>query len=202
MKALCFALYACAFNLLIGYGGLLSFGHAMFLGVAGYASRTRRRTGASRPSSAILFATALSALLGLVSGLIAIRRQGIYFAMITLALSQMIFLLLPAGDVDHRGRGRHPGRAARQDVRRARSLEHAGALFRRAGDIPRRVPADPPDHQLAVRQRAEDDPRQRAAGDFARVRRRALQASRLRAFRDADRARGREPRRSSSSSLR
>jgi branched-chain amino acid transport system permease protein len=91
MKALCFALYACAFNLLIGYGGLLSFGHAMFLGVAGYASAYSAKNWGFPPEAAILFATALSALLGLVSGLVAIRRQGIYFAMITLALSQMIF---------------------------------------------------------------------------------------------------------------
>ena len=91
MKALCFALYACAFNLLIGYGGLLSFGHAMFLGVAGYASAYTAKQWGFSPELAILFATALSALLGLVSGAIAIRRQGIYFAMITLALSQMIY---------------------------------------------------------------------------------------------------------------
>jgi branched-chain amino acid transport system permease protein len=91
MKALCFALYACAFNLLIGYGGLLSFGHSMFLGVAGYASAYTAKNWGFPPELAILFATALSALLGLVSGAIAIRRQGIYFAMITLALSQMIY---------------------------------------------------------------------------------------------------------------
>ena len=91
MKALCFALYACAFNLLIGYVGLLSFGHAMFLGVAGYASAYSAKNWGFPPELAILFATALSALLGLVSGAIAIRRQGIYFAMITLALSQMIY---------------------------------------------------------------------------------------------------------------
>ena len=91
MKALCFALYACAFNLLIGYVGLLSFGHAMFLGVAGYASAYTAKNWGFPPELAILFATALSALLGLISGAIAIRRQGIYFAMITLALSQMIY---------------------------------------------------------------------------------------------------------------
>src|SRR4051794_37434068 len=91
MQALCFALYACAFNLLIGYGGLLSFGHAMFLGVAGYASAYTAKNWGFPPELAILFATGLSALLGLVSGVIAIRRQGIYFAMITLALSQMIY---------------------------------------------------------------------------------------------------------------
>ena len=91
MKALCFALFACAFNLLIGFGGLLSFGHAMFLGVAGYASAYSAKNWGFPPELAILFATAVAALLGLVSGALAIRRQGIYFAMITLALAQMVY---------------------------------------------------------------------------------------------------------------
>lgn len=91
MKALCFALFACAFNLLIGFGGLLSFGHAMFLGSAGYACAHAAKIWGFNPEFAILFGTAASALLGVVTGLLAIRRQGIYFAMITLALAQMIF---------------------------------------------------------------------------------------------------------------
>src|SRR3989442_7127546 len=91
MKVMCFALFACAFNLLIGYGGLLSFGHAMFLGTAGYASAHAAKVWGFPPEFAILFGTACSALLGLVTGLLAIRRQGIYFAMITLALAQMIY---------------------------------------------------------------------------------------------------------------
>jgi len=91
MKAMCFALFACAFNLLIGFGGLLSFGHAMFLGTAGYASAHAAKIWGFPPEFAILFGTACSALLGLVTGLLAIRRQGIYFAMITLALAQMIY---------------------------------------------------------------------------------------------------------------
>ena len=91
MKALCFALFACAFNLLIGFGGLLSFGHAMFLGTAGYACAHAAKVWGLTPEFAILFGTAASALLGIVTGLLAIRRQGIYFAMITLALAQMIF---------------------------------------------------------------------------------------------------------------
>jgi branched-chain amino acid transport system permease protein len=91
MKAMCFALFACAFNLLIGYGGLLSFGHAMFLGTAGYASAHAAKAWGFNPEFAILFGTGCSMLLGLVTGLIAIRRQGIYFAMITLALAQMIY---------------------------------------------------------------------------------------------------------------
>jgi branched-chain amino acid transport system permease protein len=91
MKVMCFALFACAFNLLIGYGGLLSFGHAMFLGTAGYASAHAAKVWGLTPEFAILFGTACAALLGLVTGVLAIRRQGIYFSMITLALAQMIY---------------------------------------------------------------------------------------------------------------
>ena len=91
MKAMCFALFACAFNLLIGFGGLLSFGHAMFLGTAGYATAHAAKVWGFAPEFAILFGTGCAALLGLVTGLIAIRRQGIYFAMTTLALAQMIY---------------------------------------------------------------------------------------------------------------
>ena len=91
MKVMCFALFASAFNLLIGYGGLLSFGHAMFLGTAGYASAHAAKVWGFSPELAILFGTFCAAVLGIVTGLLAIRRQGIYFAMITLALAQMIF---------------------------------------------------------------------------------------------------------------
>ena len=91
MKALCFALFACAFNLLIGFGGLLSFGHAMFLGTAGYVCAYAAKEWGWPPEAAILIGTAAAAALGVVAGIIAIRRQGIYFAMITLALAQMIF---------------------------------------------------------------------------------------------------------------
>ena len=91
MKAMCFALFACAFNLLIGFGGLLSFGHAMFLGTGGYATAHAAKVWGFPPELAILFGTGAAAVLGLVTGLLAIRRQGIYFAMITLALSQMIY---------------------------------------------------------------------------------------------------------------
>ncbi|NDF64448.1 MAG: branched-chain amino acid ABC transporter permease [Betaproteobacteria bacterium] len=91
MKVMCFALFACAFNLLIGFGGLLSFGHAMFLGTAGYAAAHASKAWGWNPEFAVLFATLCSTVLGVVVGLLAIRRQGIYFAMITLALSQMVF---------------------------------------------------------------------------------------------------------------
>jgi branched-chain amino acid transport system permease protein len=91
MKVMCFALFACAFNLLIGFGGLLSFGHAMFLCTASYATAHAAKVWGFPPELAILFGTAVAAVLGIVTGLLAIRRQGIYFAMITLALAQMIF---------------------------------------------------------------------------------------------------------------
>jgi branched-chain amino acid transport system permease protein len=112
MKALCFALFACAFNLLIGYGGLLSFGHALFFGWASYVAAHMAKIGVISlpypagwrvwawltiplpplsPELAILFGTAVAALLGLLAGWLAIRRAGIYFAMITLALAQMTY---------------------------------------------------------------------------------------------------------------
>jgi branched-chain amino acid transport system permease protein len=91
MKLLCFALFACAFNLLIGFGGLLSFGHAMFLGSAGYVSAHAAKVWGLNPEFAILAGTLAAVGIAIVTGLLAIRRQGIYFAMITLALAQMIF---------------------------------------------------------------------------------------------------------------
>jgi branched-chain amino acid transport system permease protein len=91
MKALCFALFACAFNLLIGFGGLLSFGHAMFLGMAGYVSAHAAKVWGLPTELAILAGMGAATVLGVFVGLLAIRRQGIYFAMITLALAQMVF---------------------------------------------------------------------------------------------------------------
>jgi branched-chain amino acid transport system permease protein len=91
MKVLCFALFACAFNLLIGYAGLLSFGHAAFFGGAAYVAGHAARVWGLPPELALLAGTGAAALLGLIFGLLAIRRQGIYFAMITLALAQMVY---------------------------------------------------------------------------------------------------------------
>src|SRR5713101_8873443 len=91
MKALCFALFACAFNLLIGYVGLLSFGHAAFLGAAGYVSAHTAKVWGFPPELAILAGTAVAAVLGLVIGALAIRSRGIYFANITLAFAQMVY---------------------------------------------------------------------------------------------------------------
>lgn len=93
MKVLCFALFAAAFNLLIGYTGLLSFGHAMFLASAGYLTGYAMQTLNFTPEAGVLIGTAAATLLGVVTGLFAIRRQGIYFAMVTLALAQMVYFI-------------------------------------------------------------------------------------------------------------
>src|SRR6201988_2262526 len=110
MQALCFALLACAFNLLIGYGGLLSFGHAMFLGTGGYVTAHLLKVGAVSlpygpglwftipfppfsPEMAILGGIVFSCALAVITGYISIRRQGIYFSMITLALSQLLYFI-------------------------------------------------------------------------------------------------------------
>ena len=91
MKALCFALFACAFNLLIGYVGLLSFGHAVFMGSASYITAHTVKMWGFPPELGILAGTAVAAVMGLAFGWLAIRRQGIYFAMVTLALAQMVY---------------------------------------------------------------------------------------------------------------
>ncbi len=91
MQAMCFALFALAFNLLIGYVGLLSFGHALYFGWASYLSAYSAKAWGLPPELAILTGTLTAAVLGLLAGALAIRRQGIYFAMITLALAQMMF---------------------------------------------------------------------------------------------------------------
>jgi branched-chain amino acid transport system permease protein len=126
MKAMCFALFACAFNLLLGFGGLLSFGHAMFLGTAGYVSAYAAKSWGMTPEVAILFGTGAAALLGIVVGALAIRRQGIYFAMITLAMAQMVYFFYLQTPFTH-------GEDGIQSVPR-------GALF---GLVDLRDPVDP-----------------------------------------------------------
>ena len=178
MQALCFALLACAFNLLIGYGGLLSFGHAMFLGtrrlfhracaeglgpVAGtrHPGRHRRRRRARRHHR-----------------LVAIRRQGIYFSMITLALSQLLYFIYLQTPFTH-------GEDGIQGIPQGylfgilQSRQADGALLRHPRRFPRRLPADLPHHQFAVRRGAEIDPRERAARDLARLQDRPVQAAGL-----------------------
>src|ERR1700744_3559635 len=101
MKVLCFALFACAFNLLIGYVGLLSFGHAMFFGMASYVSAHAAKVWGLDPLLAILCGVAVAAAMGVVSGALAIRSRGIYFAMITVALSQMVYFFCVEAPFTH-----------------------------------------------------------------------------------------------------
>jgi len=93
MKVLSFALFACAFNLLIGFTGLLSFGHAMFFGGAAYLCAYAAKAWGLTPELAVLFGTLGAAILGYFVGWLAVRRQGIYFAMVSLALSQMVYFI-------------------------------------------------------------------------------------------------------------
>jgi branched-chain amino acid transport system permease protein len=101
MKVLCFALFAAAFNLLIGYTGLLSFGHAMFLAMAGYTTGYAIQTLGYPPEAGVLAGTAAATALGLIVGIFAIRRQGIYFAMVTLALAQMVYFVFLQAPFTH-----------------------------------------------------------------------------------------------------
>jgi len=101
MKALCFALFASAFNLLVGYVGLLSFGHAAFFGFAAYVSGHAMKVWGLTPELAIIMGTGVAALLGVVFGWLTIRRQGIYFAMITLALAQMVYFFCLQASFTH-----------------------------------------------------------------------------------------------------
>lgn len=93
MKLLCFAIFACAFNLLLGFTGLLSFGHAAFFGSAAYATGYFIKSHQFTPELGVLAGIVASGLIGLVVGAVAIRRQGIYFAMITLAIAQMVYFI-------------------------------------------------------------------------------------------------------------
>ena len=101
MKLLCFGLFACAFNLLIGYTGLLSFGHAAFFGAAGYITGHALGAMGLPTELGILLGVGGAALIGLVMGLLAIRRQGIYFSMITLALAQMVYFVFLRAPFTH-----------------------------------------------------------------------------------------------------
>ena len=181
MKALCFAIFACAFNLLLGYTGLLSFGHAAYLGAGGLRHRLAgAHARAGRPSSACWPARCSPGCSGLVVGLIAIRRQGIYFAMITLAMAQMIYFVFLQAPFTG-------GEDGLQGVPRGTLFgliplaRRPDAVLRRAGGLRRRVPVHHPHRALALRPGAQGDPRERAARRLARLRRRPLQAARLRA---------------------
>jgi branched-chain amino acid transport system permease protein len=101
MKVMCYALFACAFNLLLGFTGLLSFGHAAFLGGAAYATGHSLAVWGFPTPVGILFGVLVAAIMGLLMGSLAIRRSGIYFAMITLAMAQMAFFFFLQAPFTH-----------------------------------------------------------------------------------------------------
>jgi branched-chain amino acid transport system permease protein len=177
MKLLCFALFACAFNLLLGFTGLLSFGHAAFFGSAAYVTGWFIKSQAGRPSSACWPARWRPGL-GLLVGLVAIRRQGIYFAMITLAIAQMVyFVCLQASFTG--------GEDGLQGVPRGKlfgllplGIRHL-AVLRGAGDVCGLLPVHLAHRALALRPGAQDDPRERTARHLAGLQRRPLQAAGL-----------------------
>ena len=191
MQALCFALFACAFNLLIGYVNLLSLGHAMFLGLASYVCAHAAKVWGLEPVSAIALGVAASAALGLVTGALSIRCSGIYFAMITVAFSQMVYFFCVEAPV-HPRRGRHPGGAAGTRARTDRSFEPLDPLRLRRRRLPVRLSLRHADRQLAVRRDPESHPRKRAARRLARLPRDAVQARGLRPVGGDRRARGRD----------
>ena len=179
MKVMCFALFACAFNLLLGYGGLLSFGHAAFFGSASYVSAHAAKVWGLTPELAILSGMVVAALLGLVIGALAIRRQGIYFAMVTLAFAQMVFFFSVQAPFTG-------GEDGIQAVPR-------GRLFGVFDIAPDRVfyffvlaivfvglLDHLPHHPFALRPHPQGDPRERAALGLARLSRQPLQARGLR----------------------
>ena len=190
MRVLCVALFACAFNLMIGYVGLLSFGHAAFFGMGSYVAawtmkfwhvdaaiaimpgrRDRRRAG---PVPRLSGDPPLRHLLRHDHA--GAGADGVF--------------LLPRGAV-HRRRGRHPAGAARPSVRLHPARQRHDDVLAGGGGVPRRLPADPPHHPLAVRPGAEGDPRERAARHVARLSHRRLQADRVRAVLHAGRRRRR-----------
>ena len=173
MQMLCIALFACAFNLLIGYVGLLSFGHAMFLGMASYVSAHAAKVWGLEPELAILCGVASAAALGLVTGALAIRSQGIYFAMITVAFSQMIYFFCVEAPFTH-------GEDGIQSVPQGFAfdlidLSKPSLLYMFVAAIFHRRVLDCLSHdQFAFRRDSQGDPRERAARDLARLSRRPL----------------------------
>jgi hypothetical protein len=177
-KLLCFALFASAFNLLIGFTGLLSFGHAAFYGGAGYVAGNAMKMWGWPVELGILAGVAAGAGIGLVMGALAIRRQGIYFSMITLALAQMVYFW-------------RCGRVSSPAARMACKVFHVEScwawstspttrpVFLRARHLRAGVRADRAHRAFAVRPGAEGGQGKRAARDFAGLRCGQVQAAGL-----------------------
>ena len=196
MQALCFALFACAFNLLIGYVGLLSLGHAMFLGAASYVCAHAAKVWGLEPVSGDPRRRRRSAVLGFVAGALSIRSQGIYFAMITVALSQMIYFFCVEAPFTHGEdgiQGVPQGRAFGliDSVEPALLYVFVAVVFLFGFLTVYRI------GQFAVRRDPQGDPRERAARDLARLSRRRATSSPPSSCRRRSPASPARPRRSS-----
>ena len=202
MDIVCWALFAIALDILLGYCGLLSFGHAAFWGGSAYATGlVAVHYGVPFPLAVLagmLFAMAIAVPIGYLS----VRATGIYFAMVTLAFAQMIYFIANQWRGRHRRRERAPGRA--QVVLRRRGGRDGGVLLllRRPADDPARRVGGLADRALSVRTRARRHPRQLAARPRARLRRREVQGHRLRPLGRPGRARRWSLRRSATASCR
>ncbi|GAB5505858.1 MAG: hypothetical protein Rhirs2KO_10210 [Rhizobiaceae bacterium] len=149
MKMLCLALFASAYNLVFGYVGLLAFGHAAYYGSSAYVAAHTASIWGFPTEIAILSGVAVATALGALFGWLAIRRQGLYFAMITLALAQIVYFYAIQASWTH-GRGRHPIGAARLSPRLHRSQRTAQHVLLRTGDFSRRIRGYLQDRALAL----------------------------------------------------
>ena len=201
MRVLCAALFACAFNLMIGYVGLLSFGHAAFFGMGSYVAAWTMKFWHVDACVAIILGGADRRGAGPVPRLPGDPPLRHLLRDDHAGAGADGVLLLPGGAV-HRRRGRHPASAARPSVRLHRPEQRHDDVLGRGGGVHRRVPADPPHHPLAVRPGAEGDPRERAARHLAGLSHRRLQADRVRAVLHAVAASPAAPRRWCSASRR
>jgi len=167
MKVLCFALFACAFNLLLGYAGLLSFGHGRLSRFGCLRDRLRHDAMGDDARDRAAAGVAVAALLGAVFGALAIRRQGIYFAMITLALAQMVYFFCLQAPFTG-GEDGLQGVPARRTARPAPAVRRLGDVLLRGGGVRLRLLADPAHHPLALRAGAqgirENEPRALSLG--------------------------------------
>ena len=201
MKMLCFALFACAFNLLIGYVGLLSFGHALFFGGAGYLAAHAAKVWGLPFELAVLTGMATGGAARAGGGVARHPAAGDLLRDDHPGPRPDVLLLLPPGEV-HRRRGRHPGRAPGKAPRAALPGRQPDDVLRRPGDLPPRLLLHPPGRPLAVRAGVEGGAGERAACGVAGLQVRPVQAHRLRPLGGALRARRGRPSPSSSSSPR
>jgi len=177
MKLLCFAMFACAFNLLLGYTKMLSFGHAAYFGASAYVTGWLTTVQGWGTIEGILGGVAVAMLLGLLIGAIAVRRQGIYFAMITLALAQVVYFICLQAQFTG-GENGLQGIPRGTLFRRDRPWQRSDDVLLRAGGLCRCVRLHSPHRALTVRPGAQSHSRQRAARHLVGIQRSTATSSR------------------------